>query len=84
MNDELDYGTYDIVFTDAASSSVIYDIADYAIQQPLVSVKFNATRRDIASSVEAPHAESTVQKFVATLKAFCWGNRAEIYETKKF
>lgn len=73
---ELDYGTYDIVFTDAASSSVIYDIADYAIQQPLVSVKFNATRRDIASSVEVPHAEGTVQKFVAALKAFwqkLWG-----------
>ncbi|GAK60019.1 hypothetical protein U27_07006 [Candidatus Vecturithrix granuli] len=67
----IDYGVYDLVFTDAASQSVMDDIADCAVQQPLVIVEFRAgTRRDVTPPSETPSVVSIARGLGDIFKAF--------------
>lgn len=68
---EIAYGVYDIVFTDAASQSVMNDIADYAIQQPLVVVELGAdARREVIPPSETPSVVSVARGLGDIFKAF--------------
>ena len=73
----LDYGIYDLVFTDAASQSVMSDLMDYAIQQPLVVVELGAdARRDVTPPSEAPSPLSIAKGLRDMIKTFWnkfWG-----------
>ncbi len=50
----VEYGVYDVVFTDAKSQSVIDDVSDYEVTQPLVTINLRASARSAPPAETAP------------------------------
>lgn len=71
----LDYGTYDLVFTDAASQSVIHDVANYSVQQVLTTldVQTGEHRQAASSSPTPPVSRSRGLRLSEKIKA--WWNK---------
>lgn len=72
---ELDYGVYDLVFTDAASQSVIHDVANYPVQQSLVSLDVETGRRSQPAPSSQTPPVSRTRGLSLSEKIKAWWNK---------
>ncbi|MBD3304945.1 transglycosylase SLT domain-containing protein [candidate division KSB3 bacterium] len=69
-------GVYDLVFTDAATKSVVDDVADVEVNKPLVVVDLAARSRQAAPSADQPRSAPQTRSFGIWLKELwhrIWG-----------
>ena len=72
---DLDYGVYDLVFTDATSQSVIHDVANYPVQQLLVSLDVETGRHSQPAPSSQTPPVSRARGLSLSEKIKAWWNK---------